>query len=153
MTAIIPWWVFSLLAAVVWGYHFNAIAQVSKVLPDTPMSALTIYFLPNIPLLLLLPFYYERLMSNFHLILAADTPTRIYASTLTVTSITATCLLYIAIHTSKNATMASLIDITYPVFVALFAYFVFHENHVNTSMMVGGLLVLVGAGIIVINNN
>ena len=52
----------------------------------------------------------------------------------------------------RNATLASLIEISYPVFVALFAWLLFREIHVNASVVVGGLLVFAGVCLIVWNN-
>jgi drug/metabolite transporter (DMT)-like permease len=53
---------------------------------------------------------------------------------------------------SKNATLASLIEISYPVFVAVFAYLLFREIHVNPSVIIGGLLVFAGVAMIIWNN-
>ena len=53
---------------------------------------------------------------------------------------------------SKNATLASLIEITCPVFVVLFAYLIFRQVHVNTSVILGRLMILVGAGLIIYDN-
>lgn len=44
----------------------------------------------------------------------------------------------------KNATLAGLIEISYPIFIALFAYLVFKENQVNTGTIVGGFIIFVG---------
>ena len=61
-------------------------------------------------------------------------------------------LVYLAIS-GKNATLASLIEMTYPVFVVLFAYVFYKEMHVTSSVFIGGLMILIGAGIIIYNNN
>ena len=68
-----------------------------------------------------------------------------------LTSLLGAVLLYISIA-GKNATLASLIEITYPVFVAFFAYLIFRQIHLNTSVVVGGLMVIAGAGLIIYNN-
>jgi drug/metabolite transporter (DMT)-like permease len=41
---------------------------------------------------------------------------------------------------------------TYPVFVVLFAYVFYRQMHVSASVFVGDLMVLVGAGLIIYNN-
>ena len=66
-------------------------------------------------------------------------------------AISASVLLFVSID-SKNATLASLIEISYPVFVVLFAYVLFRDVHLNASVLVGGLLVFAGVAIIVLNN-
>jgi len=52
-------------------------------------------------------------------------------------------LIYVAIG-EKNATLASLIEISYPFFVALFAWIFFRETHFNLATIAGGLLILGG---------
>jgi drug/metabolite transporter (DMT)-like permease len=48
----------------------------------------------------------------------------------------------------KNATLASLIEISYPLFVALFAYLFYSENELNVGTALGGLLVFCGVCVI-----
>lgn len=45
--------------------------------------------------------------------------------------------------TAKNATLAGLIEISYPIFIALFSYLLY-KTHVSWQTMVGGLFVFVG---------
>jgi drug/metabolite transporter (DMT)-like permease len=49
---------------------------------------------------------------------------------------------------AKNATLAGLIEICYPVFIAIFSFILFKESHVTSSVLVGGLLIFAGIGII-----
>ena len=60
-------------------------------------------------------------------------------------------MVYLAIS-GKNATLASLIKMTYPVFVVLFAYIFYLHMHVTASVFVGGLMILTGSGLIIYNN-
>ena len=48
----------------------------------------------------------------------------------------------------KNVTIAGLIEISYPLFIALFAYLIFRESELNMSISIGGLFIFVGVGII-----
>jgi drug/metabolite transporter (DMT)-like permease len=70
---------------------------------------------------------------------------------LTVTTVTGALLLFLAIG-GKNATLASLIEITYPVFVALFAFVLFREVHLTASVLVGAGLVFAGVFLIIWHN-
>ena len=56
-------------------------------------------------------------------------------------------LIYIAIG-EKNATLASLIEISYPFFVALFAWVFFREIQFNWQTLVGGALILGGVAVV-----
>jgi drug/metabolite transporter (DMT)-like permease len=72
-------------------------------------------------------------------------------SVIGMTSLAGAAFVYLAIG-NKNATLASLIEITYPVFVALFSYLMFRHVQVNASVILGGLMVMAGAGLIIYNN-
>jgi len=48
--------------------------------------------------------------------------------------------------------LASLIEITYPVFVVFFSYIMFRHLHLNPSVLMGGLMVIAGAESIICNN-
>ena len=56
-------------------------------------------------------------------------------------------LIYIAIG-EKNATLASLIEISYPFFVAVFAWLFFRETQFNWPTVLGGVLILGGVGVV-----
>lgn len=48
---------------------------------------------------------------------------------------------------SKNATLAGLIEISYPIFIALFSY-LFFKNNVTVPTIVGGIVIFIGVFII-----
>jgi len=48
----------------------------------------------------------------------------------------------------KNATIAGLIEISYPLFIVLFSYLIFRESNLTLATIVGGAFVFVGVGII-----
>ncbi|OGG51756.1 hypothetical protein A3C18_00085 [Candidatus Kaiserbacteria bacterium RIFCSPHIGHO2_02_FULL_54_11b] len=50
--------------------------------------------------------------------------------------------------TAKNATLAGLIEISYPLFIALFAFLLFKENELTIGTAVGGAFVFLGVAII-----
>ncbi len=54
---------------------------------------------------------------------------------------------------AKNATLAGLIEISYPLFIALFALLLFKQNHLTFSTGIGGILILSGVAIISFTNN
>jgi drug/metabolite transporter (DMT)-like permease len=60
-------------------------------------------------------------------------------------------LIYMAIG-EKNATLASLIEISYPLFVALFAWVFFRETQFNLATMAGAALILSGVGVVYLGN-
>jgi drug/metabolite transporter (DMT)-like permease len=50
--------------------------------------------------------------------------------------------------TGKNASLAGIIEISYPVFIVLFSYLLFKESQVNLSTVAGGILIFGGIFII-----
>ena len=49
----------------------------------------------------------------------------------------------------KNATVASLLEISYPVFIILFTALFLRKLHLNTTGLVGAVLVLAGCALVV----
>jgi len=68
-----------------------------------------------------------------------------------VTSAAGALLIYMAIG-EKNATLASLIEISYPFFVAIFAWLFFRETHFNLATLLGGLMILGGVAVVFLGN-
>ncbi len=50
--------------------------------------------------------------------------------------------------THQNATLAGLIEISYPIFIALFTYLIFRESQIDTSTIIGGAVIFLGIFII-----
>ncbi len=72
-----------------------------------------------------------------------------------VVSIVASCIGGLCIYHAiggRNATVASLIEISYPLFVALFAWLFFRELQINWQTALGGLLILSGVSIVFLSN-
>ncbi len=53
---------------------------------------------------------------------------------------------------SKNATLAGLIEISYPLFILLFSYLLFKENNFTVATAVGGALMFSGVAVIYLFN-
>lgn len=49
---------------------------------------------------------------------------------------------------AKNATLAAIIEISYPIFIILFAYILFREVQFNIPILVGGILVFIGVVVV-----
>jgi drug/metabolite transporter (DMT)-like permease len=144
-----PWWVFSMIAAAIWGLHFNLVVKVSSVLPKDIYTPLTIFVITSISMLLFLPVAHHRIVANLVTLWHAGADIRLSVIALVFTALFAANLLFIAMQLSPNATIASLLDITYPVFIAVVAWLLYRENHLDWSVLVGGALIFSGAMLIV----
>ena len=142
----IPWYVAAIGAAIVWGIHYPLIDFAMKRL-----SVYTVLLIGVLPVLFLMPVFIRDLARDVDVFKLLPTNEQWLVAAIGLTSTLGAVLLYLSVN-SKNATLASLIEITYPVFVVLFAYLFFRQVHVNTSVILGGLMILVGAGLIIYNN-
>jgi drug/metabolite transporter (DMT)-like permease len=142
----IAWYVTALGAALVWGIHYPLVDFALK-----RISVFSVLLMTVLPILLLMPLFLRdvaRDLDTFRLLPGTEQG---MIAAIGLTSLLGAVLLYLSIA-GKNATLASLIEITYPVFVAFFAYVMFRHIHLNASVIVGGLLVIAGAGLIIYNN-
>ncbi|MDH5472868.1 MAG: DMT family transporter [Gammaproteobacteria bacterium] len=142
----IPWYITALGAALIWGLHYPLIDHALK-----KISLFSVLLITVIPVLLIAPLFSDTLLHDYETFKALETTQKLTISAIGLTSLLASILLFMSIG-SKNATLASLIEITYPVFVALFSFILFKHLHINASVITGGILVMAGAGIIILNN-
>jgi drug/metabolite transporter (DMT)-like permease len=49
---------------------------------------------------------------------------------------------------AKNATLAAVIELSYPIFTVLFTWVLFKENHFNKGVLIGGIFIFTGMFII-----
>ena len=139
----IPWYITALGAALIWGIHYPLIDHALK-----KISLLGVLVLTVIPVLLITPFFSATLASDYQAFKTLDVTDKLSIAAIGLTSLLASVLLFMSIE-GKNATLASLIEITYPVFVAIFSYILFKHSHVNASIILGGIMVITGASIII----
>lgn len=142
-----PWYIYALGAALVWGVHYNLLSKAM-----TTISPITAYWMPTVIMTLGLPLLWGTLKADFKAVLQADTLTQVSVCIIAFTSFMASVLLYKAIQ-SHNPVHAGLMEITYPFFIALFALVLFQENHFNWGTMTGGVLMMIGAGVVIYSNS
>ena len=139
------WIVYAFAAAIIWGISYAASGRVI----ERGMTPLVFFFLYTF-FGATAAFVTIALMGKAGTLLAeirilgADWVWLVVA---VVTSAAAGLLIYIAIG-EKNATIASLIEISYPFFVAVFAWLFFREIQFNWLTVLGGVLILGGVGVV-----
>ena len=52
----------------------------------------------------------------------------------------------------KNASLSNIIEISYPIFVVLFSWLIFKENHINIHTVIGGALIFSGVTLILLKS-
>jgi drug/metabolite transporter (DMT)-like permease len=143
------WIVYAVAASIIWGVSYAASGRVI----ERGMDPLAFFF------------YYAAfgaLVGALALVvtgrpvsLADDLrvlgPDWVWLAVALVSSAAGTLLIYMAIG-EKNATLASLIEISYPLFVALFAWLFFRQAHLNPMTVIGAALILSGVAIVFLAN-
>lgn len=138
------WGIYALMASLLWGLTYVLNEQIYKKISLTTSLALTsllLFFAMTTASILTnkLPHDIESIVSSKKLLL------------LVLAEIIALALaeIFIAFSiTSKNATLAGMIEVSYPLFISLFAYLLFRENQISHSIILGGLLIFSGVCII-----
>jgi drug/metabolite transporter (DMT)-like permease len=139
------WIVYALAAAVIWGISYAASGRVI----ERGMTPLVFFFLYTLfgaaaaAGALTLTGKTGTLFSEVR-ILGADWVWLVVA---VISSAAGGLLIYIAIG-EKNATFASMIEISYPFFVAVFAWLFFRETQFNWPTILGGILILGGVAVV-----
>jgi drug/metabolite transporter (DMT)-like permease len=139
------WIVYALAAAIIWGISYAASGRVI----ERGMTPLVFFFLYTLfgaaaaAAALALAGKTGTLFSEFRA-LGSDWVGLLVA---VVSSAAGALLIFIAIA-EKNATLASLIEISYPFFVAFFAWLFFRDTQFSWPTILGGLLILGGVGVV-----
>lgn len=142
----IPWYVAALGAAITWGIYYPLVDMALK-----KISLYSVILLSMIPVLLVMPLFMKTLSNDVETVKSLPASEQWIILSLGLIGLFGEVMVYLAIA-GKNATLASLIEMTYPLFVVLFAYIFYKQLHVTASVFVGGLMILLGAGLIIYNN-
>lgn len=137
---------YALCSAIIWGIHYNIVEKIVK----SGVSGLTLIALHSIIWILLTPFMLSYLKVDWNFILSNKLNLLLIAIT-SVTGLIATITLYKSINIS-SASLASAVEITFPLFVVLFGILFFNKENVTNLTQFGGLLIIIGSGIILYNN-
>ena len=138
------WFIFALTASALWGFSYVLNEQIYKYTSIYTLLAIDSLIIGTVFLILAL------LKGVFHVDIAtiASTP-KVFWYVVAGLVVFALAEFFIALSiTSKNATLAGLVEISYPLFTALFAYLLFKENQVNLGILCGALLIFIGVGIV-----
>jgi len=141
-----PWYIPAIAAAVVWGLHYPLIEHALR-----RVSLPTVVLLTALPMALVALAFPARLAADWRAMLALPIGERWLIGLIALTSLAGTVLLYMAVR-GRNATLASLIEISYPAFVAVFAWLLFREWQLNAGVLLGALLVFAGSTLIILNS-
>lgn len=138
------WLLLALFAAIVWGLDY-ALAERLFRGRVSPLTLLSLQMLAGTAWLL--PVALARGMAGEVRRACADTPTA-WQLAVAVAGFALGNLLVAGAIKAKDATLASLVEISYPLPVIVFSWILFRSHHLSLSVVVGG--VLIAAGIVCI---
>ena len=142
------WVIYALSASMLWGLTYVLSEQIYK-----KISVLTSLAITNIvAFIIILLFALQKGVFKKDIDSIMSSPTLMYL-VIAETIVFLLAELCIALSISnKNATLAGLIEISYPLFIALFAYLIFKEDSISISTFVGAELIFAGVLIIYVFN-
>ena len=138
------WIIFAIGASVLWGLSYVLFEQVYKKI--SIMTALWIVCLIMFGAMLIGSILTGSLKPDLFAIQSSKNLQWLLLGGI-ATAILADVFIALSI-TNKNAPLAGLVEISYPIFIALFAYLLFRQNQINTAAIIGGILIFVGVFII-----
>lgn len=143
------WFVYALLAAVIWGISYAASGRAIER-GVSPLVLFSLYTVVGACLGVGALVVTGRLgaISAEIKSIGPDWP---WLTIAVLASGIGALLIYMAIG-EKNATLASLIEISYPVFVAFFAWLFFRETHLNVWSILGGAMIISGVAVVYLGN-
>ncbi|MBX9705949.1 MAG: DMT family transporter [Gammaproteobacteria bacterium] len=137
------WFIFAVLAAILWGLNY---ALAEKVLYRlSPVGLLTIELWIG-ALLFTLISYFTTLKRD--LVILMTEPVTLWLTLSEAIVVVIASFFIVASIQLKNATVAGLIELAYPLFTIFFSWLLFNEFHLNSWMILGGLLIFIGVLII-----
>ncbi len=143
------WFVYALSAAVIWGVSYAASGRaIERGIPPALFFTLYAAVATVMGLAALLATGRLGMLFRIRGVIGDDWVWLVVA---VVTSGVGALLIYLAIG-EKNATLASLIEISYPLFVAFFAWAFFREVQFNAMTVLGAALILGGVAVVYLAN-
>lgn len=141
------WGLYLLITTLCWGVSYN----VTPRLLAMGLSPFILISLPSIFIITMLLFFRTFLSSQLAIITSSVGSLKMLGIYFVV-HVVGTISLYMGITRAPNTTSAALLEMCFPIFVALFAFLLFGENHLSLPLLIGALLIVAGSSIIFIYN-
>jgi len=142
------WIFYAISASILWGLSYAIDGKIFKMISVT--TTLSVACLLTSIILFLISFFRGNLNNDIAVISSSKKVLLLLISG-SMAFVLAELLIGLSIN-SKSATMAGLIEISYPIFIATFSFILFKENQINYSVIIGGLVIFTGIFIIYLFN-
>lgn len=138
------WIVFAVGASMLWGLTYVLGQEIYKKISLS--TTLAFMCAGTAVVMFLISLFRHELKRDWDTLISDGNSAALLLSVTTVFILAELCIGYSII--GKNATLAGLVEISYPIFIAFFAYLFFRENTLNPSALAGGLLIFSGIFVI-----
>lgn len=139
------WFIYALSAAVMWGLGYVLSEKLLRF-GMTPAFMMIVANLLMLPLLIGLVVYMGETKQQISLLFGSKGMIFLTCA-MSLLIIGGNFLILTSIN-EKNATLASLIEISYPLFTCFFAWLILKETQINWAQAAGGLLIFSGVCLI-----
>lgn len=138
------WLVYAVSAAVLWGLNYTLTEQLMKKI--SVAGVIVTCAVGSLLFGLTLGFVQKTHGRDWTALKQAGSETKLALACIAV-YVAANVFILFSVK-AKNATMAGLIEITYPLFTALFAWVLFRETQIGLGTALGGTLIVAGVACI-----
>jgi uncharacterized membrane protein len=137
------WLIYAILAAILWGFNY---ALAEKILHS--ISTVTLLALEMLvgAILFIVIAYFTTMKKDLNVLMTE--PSVLWLTILEIAVVIFASFFIVSSIRFKNATVAGIIELIYPLFTILFTWYLFHESHVNLPVIVGGGLIFIGVIVI-----
>jgi drug/metabolite transporter (DMT)-like permease len=143
------WLLYALGAAIIWGFNY----AVSGRLLERGMTPPTLFFIDVVFATVAMGLFisvsgrWSATAAELH----SARPELLWLAMAVVASSSAGVLIFLSIE-AKNATLSSLIEVSYPLFTAFFAWALFRQTTLNAATIFGAFLIFAGVLIVARGN-
>jgi drug/metabolite transporter (DMT)-like permease len=140
------WFFQALAAAMLWGIGY-VLSEKFLRMGLTPSFILFFNGLVTLPVYFFITLWMGKIREGFSFVAEQGIGFLALLILMGLSIVSGAILIMLSIA-GKNATVASMIEITYPLFTFLFAWLIFREAQLNWSSGVGALLIFAGIAVI-----
>jgi drug/metabolite transporter (DMT)-like permease len=138
------WFLYAIAASILWGASY---AMLDELLKKLSFATLILYSsVASVIFATCLGLAKNSFPADWAILKSGGAETKMLGVSILI-YIAANVFIMSSIN-AKNATMAAMIEITYPLFTALFAWLLFRAVQVNAGTLIGGAMVLAGVACI-----
>jgi drug/metabolite transporter (DMT)-like permease len=142
------WVLYAIIAAILWGVDYALTEKALQVVRFPMLLSIELFF--GFLTMLGIEIYSGSYKTDWVGLFSSNRTVALVVAIVVAFNI-ANMFIVLSIG-QKNATLSGLIEISYPLFIALFSWLLFRENNLSVKAIVGGIFVLAGVSLIYFSN-